>query len=128
MKSLIHPHICKLYQVMETDTHFFMVMEYCSGGELFDRIGNEIHKLFFSFTYLCFILYSIFFKLGSFICLLLLFIFAVEQNRLTEAESQNFFRQIVSAVAHLHSLGYAHRDLKPVNIKIHMFKLIFSIF
>lgn len=38
LKSLSHHHICKLYQVIETDTHFFMVVEYCSGGELFDHI------------------------------------------------------------------------------------------
>lgn len=39
---------------------------------------------------------------------------AVDRNRLYEEESRKFFRQIVSAVAYLHSLGYAHRDLKPV--------------
>lgn len=41
---------------------------------------------------------------------------AVEKNRLSEADSRKFFRQIVSAVAYIHSLGYAHRDLKPVSI------------
>ncbi|KAF5290616.1 hypothetical protein FQR65_LT01906 [Abscondita terminalis] len=38
LKNLYHKHICKLYQVLETDTHFFIVTEYCSGGELFDHI------------------------------------------------------------------------------------------
>ena len=46
---------------------------------------------------------------------MILFIFLVEKNRLSETESRKFFRQIVSAVAYLHSLGYAHRDLKPVS-------------
>lgn len=40
---------------------------------------------------------------------------AVEKNRLSEADSRRFFRQIVSAVAYMHNLGYAHRDLKPVS-------------
>ncbi|KAL2749886.1 maternal embryonic leucine zipper kinase-like isoform X1 [Vespula maculifrons] len=38
LKTLLHQHICKLYQVIETDTYYFMVIEYCSGGELFDHI------------------------------------------------------------------------------------------
>ncbi|XP_008544125.1 5'-AMP-activated protein kinase catalytic subunit alpha-2 [Microplitis demolitor] len=33
-----HPHIIKLYQVMSTPTDIFMIMEYVSGGELFDYI------------------------------------------------------------------------------------------
>jgi len=40
----------------------------------------------------------------------------VEKNKLSESDSRKFFYQIVSAVAYMHSLGYAHRDLKPVNI------------
>jgi len=40
LKTLLHQHICKLYQVIETESHYFMVMEYCSGGELFDHIGT----------------------------------------------------------------------------------------
>ncbi|KAG0694544.1 Maternal embryonic leucine zipper kinase [Chionoecetes opilio] len=38
MKQLSHQHVCKLYQVLETDTKIFMVLEYCPGGELFDYI------------------------------------------------------------------------------------------
>ncbi|KAH7723557.1 AMP-activated protein kinase alpha subunit [Aphelenchoides avenae] len=33
-----HPHIIKLYQVISTPTDIFMIMEYVSGGELFDYI------------------------------------------------------------------------------------------
>ncbi|KAL0106033.1 hypothetical protein PUN28_016034 [Cardiocondyla obscurior] len=41
LKSLLHKHICRLYQVIETDSYYFMVMEYCSGGELFDHIVEK---------------------------------------------------------------------------------------
>jgi len=33
-----HPHIIKLYQVISTPSDIFMIMEYVSGGELFDYI------------------------------------------------------------------------------------------
>jgi maternal embryonic leucine zipper kinase len=39
LMNLNHQHICRLFQLIETNTHFFMVLEYCSGGELFDHIG-----------------------------------------------------------------------------------------
>ncbi|XP_078316535.1 maternal embryonic leucine zipper kinase-like isoform X4 [Crassostrea virginica] len=78
MKDLCHQHICKLYQVIETETKFFMILEYCPEGELFDYI--------------------------------------VSKDKLSEEEARIFFRQIVAAVAYIHSQGYAHRDLKPENL------------
>eukprot|EP01132_Coremiostelium_polycephalum_P005957 gene5957-7420_t len=38
MKLFRHPHIIKLYEVIETPTDILMVMEYVTGGELFDYI------------------------------------------------------------------------------------------
>src|SRR3989338_4399357 len=38
LKLFRHPHIIKLYEVIETPTDIFMIMEYVSGGELFDHI------------------------------------------------------------------------------------------
>ena len=43
LKLFRHPHIIKLYEVISTPTDIFMVMEYVSGGELFDYIGIDIH-------------------------------------------------------------------------------------
>ncbi|XP_077380315.1 maternal embryonic leucine zipper kinase isoform X1 [Festucalex cinctus] len=89
MKNLSHQHICRLYQVIETPTQIFMILEYCPGGELFDYI--------------------------------------IAKDRLSEEETRVFFRQIVSAMAYVHSQGYAHRDLKPENLLIdgdHNLKLI----
>ncbi|EKX34040.1 hypothetical protein GUITHDRAFT_147498 [Guillardia theta CCMP2712] len=53
----------------------YIVMEYVSGGELFDRI--------------------------------------VEKDHYSEAEAAHCFYQIIGAVEYLHSIGIAHRDLKP---------------
>jgi serine/threonine protein kinase len=38
-----HPHVIKLQDVFEDDTHFYLVMDLCSGGELFDQIINKGH-------------------------------------------------------------------------------------
>ncbi|KAG6441026.1 hypothetical protein O3G_MSEX001578 [Manduca sexta] len=40
MKRLDHPHIIKLYQVMETKNMIYIVSEYASKGEIFDYIAK----------------------------------------------------------------------------------------
>ncbi|PAA82899.1 hypothetical protein BOX15_Mlig010612g3 [Macrostomum lignano] len=41
MQTFRHPHVIKLYQVISTPTDIFLIMEYVSGGELFDRIVKQ---------------------------------------------------------------------------------------
>ncbi|XP_062985171.1 maternal embryonic leucine zipper kinase [Elgaria multicarinata webbii] len=56
-----------------------------------------------------------------------LFDYIIAKDRLAEEEARVFFRQIVAAIAYVHSHGYAHRDLKPENLLIdaeHNLKLI----
>lgn len=56
-----------------------------------------------------------------------LFDYIIAKDHLSEEEARIFFRQIVSAIAYVHSQGYAHRDLKPENLLIdedHNLKLI----
>ena len=40
MRQLDHPNILKLYEVFEEAKKFFLVTEYCKGGELFDEITS----------------------------------------------------------------------------------------
>merc|ERR1719210_1618077 len=42
LQCLKHPHVIRLYELLDTPTDIFMVMEYVSGGELFEHI---VHKL-----------------------------------------------------------------------------------
>jgi MAP/microtubule affinity-regulating kinase len=41
MKMLNHPNIVKLYEVIETRDEMFLVMEYASGGELYDYLVSH---------------------------------------------------------------------------------------
>ncbi|CBN77875.1 SNF1-related protein kinase [Ectocarpus siliculosus] len=41
LRMCSHPHIIRLYQVIDTPSDIFVVMEYVSGGELFDHIVSE---------------------------------------------------------------------------------------
>ncbi|KAI8926582.1 kinase-like domain-containing protein [Entophlyctis helioformis] len=43
MMRLDHPHIIKIYQVLETEEECFIVMEYAKGGELIDYIAARDH-------------------------------------------------------------------------------------
>lgn len=36
-----HPHIVQLYETLETENSYYMVMELCRGGDLMDRICEE---------------------------------------------------------------------------------------
>jgi calcium-dependent protein kinase len=38
LKNLDHPNLPRVYEFFEDPTHYFIVLEYCKGGDLFDRI------------------------------------------------------------------------------------------
>jgi len=81
MKKFKHTNIVCLKDVFEDESEdgkIYMVMEYVSGGELFDHIVNR----------------------GNY----------------SERDAAFVVRQIIEAVAYLHSHNIAHRDLKPENL------------
>jgi 5'-AMP-activated protein kinase, catalytic alpha subunit len=35
LKKVRHPHVVQLYEMIENNDYLYLIMEYCSGGELF---------------------------------------------------------------------------------------------
>ncbi|CAK5069238.1 unnamed protein product [Meloidogyne enterolobii] len=92
LKLLAHQNICRLFQFRETEDRFYIVMEYCNGGEMFDyivrkeRLGeSEARHFFRQFT-------------GS------------------RSGIHSFNGFVVISMVCLKNLGFAHRDLKPENL------------
>jgi 5'-AMP-activated protein kinase catalytic alpha subunit len=42
LKTMAHPHVIRMYELIDSPTELFMVMEYVSGGELFDYIVHKV--------------------------------------------------------------------------------------
>ena len=40
-KSLDHPNIIKLYEYFRDDNRYYLIMEICSGGELFRKVEKH---------------------------------------------------------------------------------------
>jgi calcium-dependent protein kinase len=41
LRSIDHPNVLKLYEFFQDDRSYYLITEYCEGGELFDRIIEE---------------------------------------------------------------------------------------
>lgn len=75
-----HPNIIKIFEYYIDKVNYYIVMEYVSGGELYDTITSW--------------------------------------DDFDEVKAVYIMKQILSAVAYLHSLNIIHRDLKPENMLI----------
>ena len=53
MRSLDHPNIVKAYEVYETETNIYVLMEYCSGGDLYSRAPYTETEAVKTVSHLC---------------------------------------------------------------------------
>ncbi|OMJ85650.1 hypothetical protein SteCoe_13002 [Stentor coeruleus] len=43
LRAIDHPNVLKLYEFYQDDKNYYLITEFCTGGELFDRIINSGH-------------------------------------------------------------------------------------
>ena len=41
LKEMDHPHIVKLFEVFKDAHNFYLIIEYCSGGELMKKLQKQ---------------------------------------------------------------------------------------
>ncbi|KAF8959561.1 hypothetical protein BGZ46_001729 [Entomortierella lignicola] len=97
-----HPHIVDMSSVIETNDSLYLVMEYCSGGDLYDAITSQHTP-----------------QRDSGVDFTLM---PIMSDRFLNVHSDrsvlDAMTQIISALAHSHSRQVFHRDLKPENILV----------
>jgi serine/threonine protein kinase len=106
--TLAHPHIVELKEVLNDELHVYIIMELCTGGELFGRIKQYAAEGQVGSVPTCqrcaLALTSAFLRTNL--------IVSLPSQAFTESEARSLFGGVLDAVEHMHSRGVAHRDLK----------------
>lgn len=74
---LRHRNVLLVYEIIQGNTHYYQIMEWCSGNDLFNEISTK---------------------------------------KLTLAERDCIYHQLVCGLQYIHSVGVCHLDLKPENL------------
>ncbi|KAF9979750.1 hypothetical protein BGZ75_009254 [Mortierella antarctica] len=97
-----HPHIVDMCSVIENKDSLYLVMEYCSGGDLYDAITSQHSAARDSGV-----------DFAPLMSLSGRFLDVHSDDSVLDAMTQ-----IISALAHAHTHQVFHRDLKPENILV----------
>ena len=97
---------------MGSKTKIFIVLEFVTGGELFDKIVSLsigcLHHFYGTFWHRC--IFQPF--LHDFVAWRYFLLWKVNHGRMREDEARRYFQQLINAVDYCHSRGVFHRDLK----------------
>ncbi|KAL3159849.1 Mitogen-activated protein kinase cpk1 [Trebouxia sp. C0009 RCD-2024] len=86
-----HPYTLTFHDAFEDAGNFYLIMELCTGGELFDQIMHRSNTLTCGLMRSC-------------------------EKHYSEKEAAELMRCLIEFLAFMHSKGLLHRDLKPENI------------
>ena len=101
LKSIKHPHIVGLLDYCQTPSHFHLVIDYCSMGDLsyFIRRRDQLMKTH-----------------PVILCLLERYPSPEGSHGLNNTLLIHFLKQLASALQFLRSKSLVHRDIKPQNL------------
>ncbi|KAG0233646.1 hypothetical protein BGW42_007319 [Actinomortierella wolfii] len=99
-----HPHVVDMSSVIETKDSLYLIMEYCSGGDLYDAITSQHAAARDSGVALASSMPAN--VLGR------------SLNVHSDSSVLDAMQQIISALAFCHSRQVFHRDLKPENVLV----------
>ncbi|KIY72243.1 kinase-like protein [Cylindrobasidium torrendii FP15055 ss-10] len=102
LKTLSHRHITRLTDIIRSERHIFLIMEYCSGGDLTNYIKKRgrVETLEYVPSEGAAPQYYPHPRTGG----------------LAEIVVRSFLRQLARALKFLHHKHYIHRDIKPQNL------------
>ncbi|KAF9042747.1 kinase-like protein [Hymenopellis radicata] len=102
LKALSHRHITKLTDIVRSEHHIYLIMEYCSGGDLTNYIKKRgrVETLEYIPSAGASPQYYPHPRTGG----------------LAEIVVRSFLRQLARALKFLRHRGYIHRDIKPQNL------------